>query len=202
MIRFAQKLGCYIIEDDYDSEFCYRGIPFSSLRELDNERVIYIGTFSKTLFPSLRLGYIVLPFPLMEQCREWKRLGDHHSNSINQLTLMRFIESGELERHIARMKKVYHKRRDILIEGLQKYFPGQFKVMGEMAGMHVVAEFLGMVFTQGVVQELDKAGVNVIPVEEHAMIKGNHQNQIILGYAHLDRADIEEGLARLKRVLQ
>lgn len=202
LIRFAQKLGCYIIEDDYDSEFCYRGIPLSSLRELDNERVIYIGTFSKTLFPSLRLGYIVLPFPLMEQCREWKRLGDHHSNSLNQLTLMRFIESGELERHIVRMKKIYRKRRDTLIARLHEYFPGQIKVRGEMAGMHVVAEFSGVVFTPGLLKEIEKGGVNAIPVEEHAMIKGNHQNQIILGYAHLDPAEIAEGLFQLKKVLQ
>ncbi len=202
LIRFAQASGCYIVEDDYDSEFCYRGLPISSLQELDNQRVIYIGTFSKILFPSLRLGYIILPFSLIEQCREWKRLGDHHSNSLNQLTLMRFIESGELERHIARMKKIYHQRRDILIAGLKEYFPGQVKVMGEMAGMHVVAEFSGMVFTREAMQELEKAGVNAISVEEHALIKGNHQNQIILGYAHLNPADIEKGLARLKGVLR
>ncbi len=202
LIRFAQASGCYIVEDDYDSEFCYLGLPISSLQELDNHKVIYIGTFSKILFPSLRLGYMVLPLPLVEQCREWKRLGDHHSNSLNQLTLMRFIESGELERHIARMKKIYHQRRDILIAGLKEYFPGQVKVMGEMAGMHVVAEFSGVVFTSGLLKEIEKSGVNVIPVEEHAMIKGNHQNQIILGYAHLNPADIEKGLARLKGALR
>ena len=202
MIRYAKKSGCYIVEDDYDSEFRYRGLPVSSLQELDNERVIYVGTFSKILFPSLRLGYVVLPFPLVEQFREWKRLGDHHSNSLNQLTLMRFIESGELERHIARMKKIYLKRRDTLIVGLNEHFSDKVKVMGETAGMHVVAEFLGVFFTAELVEKIEKAGVNVIPVEEHAMIKGNHHNQIILGYAHLDQAEIEEGLFRLKKVLQ
>ncbi|HBE77932.1 MAG TPA: PLP-dependent aminotransferase family protein [Firmicutes bacterium] len=202
LVRFAQKSDCYIVEDDYDSEFSYRGMPVTTLQELDNKKVIYIGTFSKILFPSLRLGYIVLPFPLIEPFREWKRLGDHHSNSLNQLTLMRFIESGELERHIARMKKIYHKRRDFLIAGLHEYFPDQVKIIGEMAGMHVVAEFLGVTFTAELIQELEKARVNVIPVEEHAMVKGNHQNQMILGYAHLDEAEIAEGLLRLERIIK
>jgi GntR family transcriptional regulator/MocR family aminotransferase len=202
LVRYAQKSDCYIVEDDYDSEFSYRGLPVTSLQELDNKRVIYVGTFSKMLFPSLRLGYIVLPFPLIEQFREWKRLGDHHSNSLNQLTLMRFIESGELERHIARMKKIYHKRRDTLIAGLHEYFPDQVKIIGEMAGMHVVAEFPGVTFTPELIQEFEKAGVNVIPVEEHAMVKGNHQNQIVLGYAHLGEAEIAEGLLRLKRTIR
>lgn len=201
LVRYARKTGCYIVEDDYDSEFRYRGLPVSSLQELDNERVIYIGTFSKILFPSLRLGYIVLPDPLIERCRELKRLGDHHTNSLNQLALMRFIESGEMERHIARMKKIYRKRRDSLIACLNAYFPSQVRVIGEAAGMHVIAEFSRVVFTPEILQNIEKAGVNVIPTEEHAMIKGKYKNQIILGYAHLCQTDIEEGLLRLKEVL-
>jgi GntR family transcriptional regulator/MocR family aminotransferase len=201
LIRYARKTGCYIVEDDYDSEFRYRGLPVSSLQELDNERVIYIGTFSKTLFPSVRLGYIVLPEPLVLQCREFKRLGDHHTNSLHQLTLMRFIENGEFERHITRMKKIYYKRRDSLIACINEYFPGKVRIMGETAGMHVVAEFSDMQFTSELMNSIERAGVKIISVEEHAVIKGKHGNQIILGYAHLSNAEIEEGLLRLKGVL-
>ncbi|MEL7656228.1 MAG: PLP-dependent aminotransferase family protein, partial [Bacillota bacterium] len=96
LIQYAQKSNCFIIEDDYDSEFRYDRSPIKSLYELDPDHIIYIGTFSKVLFPSLRLGYIVLPPVLVPKFRHWKRLSDHHSDSISQLTMMRFIESGTL----------------------------------------------------------------------------------------------------------
>lgn len=201
LIRYAGRTGCYIVEDDYDSEFRYKGLPVSSLQELDNKKVIYIGTFSKTLFPSVRLGYIVLPEPLIEQCRELKRLGDHHTNSLNQLTLMRFIENGELERHITRMKKIYRRRRDSLIACINEYFPGKVSIMGETAGMHIVAEFSDVQFSSGLMNSIEVAGLKIISVEEHAIIKGKRRNQIILGYAHLNDAEIKEGLLRLKKVL-
>lgn len=201
LAQFARHTGCYIVEDDYDSEFRYNGEPINSLYELNSQQVIYVGTFSKTLFPSLRLGYLVLPYPLIEQCRQWKRLDDHHSNSINQLALMRFIESGELERHIMRTKKIYGKRRNFMLSLLDKFFPGQVKVYGAPAGMHIVAEFDGIVFSHDLIQSIKKAGVNVIPVENHALIKGAHTSQIILGYAHLNQTEMEQGIMRIKSVL-
>lgn len=201
LIRYARENNCYIIEDDYDSEFRYKGLPIHSLHELDNERVIYLGTFSKTMFPSVRLGYMVLPPRLVEPCTELKRLGDHHSNSLNQLAVMRFIDSGELERHIMRMNKVYAKRRDRLVEALNSYFPNNIRILGEAAGLHIVAEFSDTVFSPDLIMKLEDAGVSVIPVEEHAMIKGGHTNQIIIGYAHLDPEEMIKGLSRLKRVL-
>lgn len=201
LIRYARKTGCYIVEDDYNCEFRYRGLPVSALQELDSERVIYAGTFSKTLFPSIRLGYMVLPDALIEPCKEWKRLGDHHTNSLNQLALMRFIESGEMERHIARMKKIYQKRRDALIAILNANFPGKVEISGEKAGMHIVAEFSEAVFTPDLIRKMEQAGVHTISVEEHSIIKGNHTQKIILGYSHLSQAEIAEGLARLKKAL-
>jgi len=201
LVRYAARKNCYIIEDDYDSEFRYKGLPNHSLQELDSERVIYVGTFSKILFPSLRLGYIVLPHPLVAECTELKRLGDHHSNSLNQLALMRFIDSGELERHIMRMSKVYAKRRDRLIETLDRYFPNEISILGEAAGLHIVAEFAGTVFSPELILKLEEAGVSVIPIERHAIIKGRHLNQIILGYGHLDQKDMEKGLSRLRQML-
>lgn len=201
LTRFARDNGCYIIEDDYDSEFRYNGEPVNSLYELNSEQVIYVGTFSKILFPSLRLGYLVLPPPLVGQCTEWKRLGDHHSNSVNQLALMRFIENGELERYIMRMKKIYRKRRNYLLSLLAEHFPDQVRVYGSPAGMHIVAEFDGVIFSPELVCRIKDAGVHIIPVENHSIAKGNHQNQIILGYAHLDPAKLEEGIIKMKSLL-
>lgn len=201
LIKYARESGCYLVEDDYDSEFRYDGAPVNSLYELDPERVIYIGTFSKILYPSLRLGNIVLPPQLVRIFREWKRLGDHHTNSVSQLALMRFIESGDLERHIRHMKKVYRNRRDLLLELLGQYFPNQFQVFGDSAGMHLILHLSGTEFSPDLVQRINDSGVYVVPVEEHSITKGLHLNQIIMGYAHLTLQDMELGLQRIRSAI-
>jgi GntR family transcriptional regulator/MocR family aminotransferase len=201
LIRFAKENNCYIIEDDYDSEFRYKGLPIHSLHELDSERVIYVGSFSKTLFPSLRLGYMILPPALVKPFMELKRLSDHHSNSLNQLAAMRFIDSGELERHILRMNKLYARRYHQLVDALHNFFPCGVSILGEAAGFHIVAEFTGVDFTPGLIEKLETAGVSIIQVEDHAMIKGSHTGQIILGFAHLNQEEMIQGLSRLRQVL-
>ncbi len=200
LTRFAQRCGCFIVEDDYDSEFRYDNIPVRSLFELDSEHVIYVGTFSKVMFPSLRLGYLVLPYSLIKQCLEWKRLADHHSNSINQLALMRFIESGELERHISRMKKIYYTRRCALLELLGFYFQGQVSIYGESAGMHITAGFEGTTFSPNLIERITDKGVYIVPVEKHSML-GGHIDKVIMGYAQLKPEEMEKGLLRLKQCI-
>ncbi|MPM63953.1 HTH-type transcriptional regulatory protein GabR [bioreactor metagenome] len=197
LIRYARQKGCWLIEDDYDSEFRYDGTPVRSLFELDNQRVIYIGTFSKVLFPSLRLGYLVLPRLLVEQCLTWKRLADHHSNSVYQLALASFIESRALEKHIAHMKKIYDHRRGRLLELLDQHFAGRVRIYGGTAGMHVVAEFQDAVFTPELIQRIRTAGAYLVPVEKHSVL-GGHENQVILGYAQLSPEEMERGLLMIK----
>ncbi|NCB52700.1 MAG: PLP-dependent aminotransferase family protein [Clostridia bacterium] len=201
LAEFARKTGCYILEDDYDSEFRYNGEVANSLFELNRENVIYAGTFSKVLYPSLRLGYLVLPWPLVGQCRQWKRLSDHHSNSVCQLALMHFIESGDLERHIMRMKKVYRRRRECLLSLLREHFGSGVKVLGDPAGMHIVAEFEGAVFSDETVRHIRDMGVSIVPVEKHAVNKGAHENQIIMGFANLTPEEMELGIIKIKTAL-
>lgn len=201
LTRFTEKSGAYLLEDDYDSEFRYDAHPSNSLFELDCEHVVYAGTFSKVLFPSVRLGYLVVPAHLVPQMRELKRLADHHSNSVYQLALMRFIESGDLERHIRHMNKEYKNRRDCLLELLNQYFGDQVRIHGGAAGMHVVAEFEGVVFTGERVRRLLEAGVYIVPVENHSLTKGGHENQIILGYAGLTRDAMARGLDLIRAEL-
>lgn len=201
LIQFARTSGAYLLEDDYDSEFTYDAPPSNSLFELDCEHVIFTGTFSKVLFPSVRLGYLVVPMQLVPKMRELKRLSDHHSNSIYQLALMRFIESGELERHIRRMKKEYRQRRDTLLQLLTSRFGDQVRVYGTAAGMHVVAEFASVAFTEERIRRLYQAGVYVVPVENHSLIKGNHTNQLILGYAGLSAETMARGIDRIQAEL-
>jgi len=201
LVSFARCSGAYLVEDDYDSEFRYDGLPSRSLYELDGGNVVYIGTFSKIMFPSMRLGYMVLPYPLLSRCRELKRLCGHHSNSVYQLALARFIEDGELERHIRRMKKAYLGRRNFLLERLDADFPGNRSVGGACAGMHLTAGFGGITFTPEIVSRAREEGLYLSPVESHAIVKGKHANQLILGYAHLDVPQLEEGLTKLKKII-
>lgn len=201
LIQFARASGAYILEDDYDSEFTYDAPPSNSLFELDCEHVIFTGTFSKVLFPSVRLGYLVVPMQLVARMREVKRLSDHHSNSIYQLALMRFMESGELERHIRRMKKEYRQRRDTLLALLASRFGDQVRVHGTAAGMHVVAEFAHVSFTEERIRRLLQAGVYVVPVENHSLTKGNHTNQIVLGYAGFSAETMTRGIDLIRAEL-
>ncbi len=202
LIEFARQSRAYLLEDDYDSAFTYEGQPANSLFELDSDRVIYVGTFSKVLFPSLRLGYLVVPEHLVPKMRELKRLSDHHSNAVYQLALMQWIESKELERHIRRMKKVYLSRRDLLMNLLQENFGDGVMIHGGGAGMHIVAEFKGTVFSEENIRKLLQAGVYVVPVERHSIIEGKHRNQIVLGYASLTKEDMVRGLDILKEIMK
>lgn len=199
--QFAEKSGCWIVEDDYDSEFRYDGSPVRSIFELSPERTIYVGTFSKVLCPSLRLGYLVLPASLVEQFTEEKRLLDHHSNSIYQLALAEFMKSGEFEKHIARMKKLYNARRLQLLALLDELFPGEVTVCGQNAGMHLVAEFHDVSFSDELFLRLKLEGVIIVQVKKHSFL-GGHDHQIILGYANLDEKQMREGINTLKRCLQ
>lgn len=202
LVEYARRSGAYLLEDDYDSEFSYAAPPVNSLFELDSETVIYAGTFSKVLFPSIRLGYLVVPEHLISRMRELKRLADHHSNSVYQLALMRFIESGELERHIRRMKKEYQKRRACLTELLTECFGDQVRLHGANAGLHLVAEFDHITFTEERWKRLLQAKVYIVPVERHSLRKGLHTNQIILGYGGVELRDMSIGLERLKNEIQ
>lgn len=202
LVRFAAKTGCYIIEDDYDSEFKYDGPPSGALFELDSSRVIYTGTFSKVLYPSLRLGYLVVPPELTAPLRELKRLADHHSDSVSQLALARFIGERHLERHIRRMKKEYCRRRDTLIELLDSCFSGSVRISGSRAGMHIVAGFNGISFDEKLLGALKAQGVYVVPVREHSFNETDHRSQIIMGYAQMPYERMLQGVKILRSVLE
>jgi GntR family transcriptional regulator/MocR family aminotransferase len=200
LIHFAQKTKSYIIEDDYDSEFRYAGPPVSSIQGLFPERVIYIGTFSKILSPSLRLGYLVLPHSLVENVRSLKRYTDYHSPMIEQIILARFIQEGHLEKHIVKMRKWYKTKRDFLINGLKNEFGEGVKILGASTALHIIAQF-NIHFKKEILDKIRMNGVNIYPVEKHALVKGQHHNKLIFGYGNLMEKEIEEGIRRLKRVL-
>nr|WP_297428807.1 PLP-dependent aminotransferase family protein [Clostridium sp.] len=202
LVKFDEKNNCYIIEDDYDSEFRYEGQPISSLYELEPSKVIYVGSFSKILAPALRLGYMILPEELLDRYKKLKMYTDVHTESISQLALAEFISEGRLEKHIWKMKKEYSKKRQELIKSLDYYFPNKYIVKGQSADLHLVIEFEDITFNEEILEKIISEKVKVYPVEKHAINKGNHKNEIILGYGHFSIKEIEEGIKRIDKVLR
>ncbi len=138
LLEWAQQAGAWIVEDDYDSEYRYESMPIPSLQGLDRaQRVIYIGTFSKVLFPSLRLGYLVIPEDLLERFSSVRFAMDIFPSYLYQEVLTDFMRAGHFARHIRRMRNLYKARRTALVESLQGEFGNELEIHGAEAGMHL-----------------------------------------------------------------
>jgi GntR family transcriptional regulator / MocR family aminotransferase len=140
LLDWAQQAGSWVIEDDYDSEYRFENMPIASLQGLDgHSRVIYIGTFSKTLFPSLRLGYLVVPADLVERFTAVRHALDLTPPYLQQAVLNDFMREGHFARHVRKMRALYHERRTALVESIEREFEGEMEILGAQAGMHLVA---------------------------------------------------------------
>ncbi|WP_282940204.1 PLP-dependent aminotransferase family protein [Paenibacillus sp. RC67] len=192
LVEYARRCGSYILEDDYDSEFRFDGPPVHSLQSLCTDKVIYIGTFSKIMFPSLRIGYMVVPEPLVLSCKQLKRLNDYQTPSIDQLALTRFMKEGYLNTHILKMKKLYGKRRGLLMEALNNHVDAPFRVCGRPAGLHLVIEFE---------RQLPES-LNDVLQEQHVIATVLSPNHVLLGYGHLNEEQIDEGICRIGKALK
>ena len=201
LLNYAARTGAYIIEDDYDSEFRFDGPPLSSLHGLYPERVVYIGTFSKTLCPAIRIGYLVLPAPLISLGRSRKWQSDLHNEVTSQLTLARFIAEGAYLRHVGKMRKHYQERRKDVVRTLAAHFGDRAEVMGSAAGLHLVARFPGRQFDEGFFAGAVAAGARFYPVETHAIVPGRHLDKLLIGYGNLQRETIAAGIAILAGIL-
>jgi GntR family transcriptional regulator / MocR family aminotransferase len=145
LLEWAQSAGAWIIEDDYDSEYRYDTMPIASLQGLDtNGRVIYIGTFSKVMFPSLRLGYLVIPPDLVDRFAAVRETMDICPADITQAVTAEFIREGHFARHIRRMRPIYAERRRALAAEIQQKFGGRATVLGDEAGMHLAVLLRGL----------------------------------------------------------
>ncbi|MGL5435372.1 MAG: PLP-dependent aminotransferase family protein [Lachnospiraceae bacterium] len=195
LVRYAEQNDCYIVEDDYDSEFRYEGQPVSTLYELKPQHVIYLGSFSKILAPALRLGFMILPEKLLSPCKRQKLYSDVHTDVLGQYTLAQFIREGSFEKHVWKMKKHYRRNRNLLLAELSKHFPNQFNILGQATGLHVVVRFHDMLFTKETVMAIEAGGVRVYRTGSFYLEKNQeHDNEIIMGYSHLSPEKIAEGI--------
>ncbi len=194
LLNYAERNNCYIIEDDYDSEFRFDGPPLSSVHGLCPERVVYIGTFSKTLCPAIRIGYMVLPHKLISRGRSRKWLSDLHNEVSSQLALAAFIQGGFYLRHVAKMRKHYLKRRRAVISSLHSQFLDKVQILGSSTGLHLVVQFKDQKFSPDFFKAVESSGARFYPVEMHAVQKGAHLGKIMIGYGNVSIKDIEKGI--------
>ena len=203
LLEFANKSNAWIIEDDYDSEFRYAGSPLPSLQGMDKfSRVIYIGTFSKVLFPGLRLGYLVLPNKeMVEPFAVAKSIVDRQSPIFDQIILARFIEEGYFTKHIRKMRMLYKERQEFLIEELKREAGNLLVVKPSDAGMHIVA-WLPDNFSDKRISALAKDNELVVyPLSEYVM-KYKRKPGLIMGYTGFNKDKLKEGVGRLKKILE
>ena len=150
LLDYAERRGSWIFEDDYDGEFRYGSKPIAALRSLDeHDRVIYVGTFSKALFPALRMGYLIMPAPLRSDFIAAKWMEDFGSPAIEQAALANFIQDGGFERHLRRSAKTLEERRCALLEGLRACSKGRLAIADSRAGMHIVVWLTGRSRAEG-----------------------------------------------------
>jgi len=196
LLDWAEASGSWIIEDDYDSEFRYESMPIASLQGLDrNARVIYIGTFSKVLFPSLRLGYIVIPADLVERFLVVRLAMDISPPTFGQAVLADFIREGHFSRHIRRMRLLYGERRSALMESLHQEFGSGVDVTGGQAGMHLSLTIKG-VHDREIAMRAAQKDLWLVPLSSSYVGKPLRQG-FILGFGSTFREEIPAAVRKL-----
>ncbi|RYM02711.1 PLP-dependent aminotransferase family protein [Sporolactobacillus sp. THM7-7] len=200
----AEADNRYIIEDDYDSEFKYKSDTIPSLQGLDSfDKVIYMGTFSKSLLPGLRISYMVLPQQLLKKFREHASFLMQTCNVMAQLTLQEFIDSGEYQKHIKHMKKVYSERRVQLIRELKRRFGESMTIHGANAGLHFIASFQTDKPIDQIMERAEHEKLELYCLKDYYLSEepASQKPTFILGFANLPVEKIEEGVNRLYRAL-
>lgn len=201
-----KKSNSYIIEDDHDSEFRYKGKPIPALQGMDNNgKVVYMGTFSRAIAPGIRIGYMVLPQNLLTK---YQKDLHHYSSTvsrIDQAILTSFIKDGYFERHLNKMRKIYKNKHDFLINSL-KIFENKIEILGENAGLHLIIKININISENELVKLASNHGIKLYGLTEHYISLDKNQNtkdtMILLGYANLSEQEIMEGVLLLYNIIK
>ncbi|MBS7526632.1 PLP-dependent aminotransferase family protein [Fusibacter paucivorans] len=202
LIRLAAECDFYIIEDDYDSEYRYFGAPISPIYAMDASRVIYVGTFSKTLFPALRIGFAVIPKSLQTKWRHFRNYLDVQNPILEQMALAKFLNTRKMDKHIQHMRRIYAAKRQILLEAIEEQFDCQVLPWGDASGLHLALQFPGHAFNDHFIERCRMRGLFVQTVQQYCTSELQHQDKLLLGYGHLRETTIKEGIAVLKEMIQ
>jgi GntR family transcriptional regulator/MocR family aminotransferase len=202
LLEWARARQAWVVEDDYDGEFRYAGRPVAALQGLDTAgRVIYLGTFSKVLFPSLRLGYMVVPADLVDLLVEARTNSDAHSPGLEQAVLADFIAEGHFTRHIRRMRQLYAHRQARFREALNVELPTSLEPLPDSAGMHLVIQLPDGVNDLDVMDRVRAAGVRVNCLSQFSL-RPPRNGGLVLGYAAANEPEMRDGVRKLAAVLR
>ena len=203
LLNWARQKDGWIIEDDYDSEFRFDAHPMPAMQSLDRDRVIYMNSFSKTLAPSIRISYLVLPGALMEEFK--KKLGFYSCTvaSFEQYTLARFLSRGHFEKHINRMRKFYRTRRNRVVSLLETCdFSHRITILEQDAGLHFLVKVDTEVSDAELTRHLAAAGIRIKPISSYYHLPaGEDRHLFVVNYSVLDEDALEAALKALPRVL-
>ena len=204
LLAFARARNAVVIEDDYDSEFRFAGRPLDALQTLDRaESVCYVGTFSKSLFPALRLGFVVAPPWARAALVRARELADWHGPVLEQEALAAFIAEGHLARHIRKMRKIYGARRTSLLGALVRHGAGRLEAIPSNAGLHLSAWLRGATRADTVVERAAAAGITLPPLSRFALAPdaADVPNGLAFGYGLIDASRIDDAVRRLVQLL-
>jgi GntR family transcriptional regulator/MocR family aminotransferase len=201
LLEWARRNGAWVLEDDYDSEYRYSGHPLMALQGLDeDERVVYIGTFSKTMFPTLRLGFVVVPPDLVDAFVAARGTGDLPP-TLEQAVMADFITEGHFARHLRRMRVEYEARQNALVDAVKRELAGALHVEPRGTGMHLVGLLSREVPDHVVSREAATLGVEVSPLSMFYARRAR-RNGLVLGYGAVDASAIRSGMTQLARALE
>jgi len=197
LLAWAERNNAAIVEDDYDSEFRFGGRPLEPLQTLDaNGRVVYVGSFSKTMLPTLRLGFLVTPPSLREALHKAKFVSDWHSATLVQAALARFIDEGAFARHVRRMSAIYRERHQMLADIIARDFAEKLELIPSTTGLHLTALTRKMTVDQS--NEVARRAADRGVAFQVFAVRGTERAGLMLGYGAIPTADIQEGLRLLR----
>ncbi|HEV2289106.1 MAG TPA: PLP-dependent aminotransferase family protein [Candidatus Acidoferrales bacterium] len=202
LLNWASRVGAWIIEDDYDSEYRFGIRPIGSLQGLDSDaRVIYVGTFSKVMFPALRLGYVVVPPDLVHAFSVLREATDIFSSTLYQAVMTDFIKESHFARHVRRMRNLYAERCSMLGQSLRTQMGAMMEVISADAGMHLVGLLPPNFHDVAVSQRAAKSGISAMPLS-NCYLKRPSPPGLVLGYGSTHVAQIPDTVQTLSRIIR
>ena len=202
LLRWAHAARAWVIEDDYDSEFRYGARPIPCLHGLDSDgRVIYVGSFSKTLFPALRLGFLIVPSDLHDELVTARAAADQHPPTLDQAVLADFIGEGHFARHLRRMRVAYRERLEALIAAAEHYCGGALTVWPARTGLHALADLDGVAAAR-VTHEAAARGVETAPLSAYVTAGRPSSRTLVLGFGAVRPEASRRGMERLAAAIE